>query len=147
MKLRLYKPADLETLVEIDRACFPPGISYSAQELKRFITHVRSRTWVAEHGGKIVGFLVAEEERQKVGHIITIDVRESQRRSGVGTALMDRAEEWAIDSSLKLMYLETSEHNNAAQKFYAARGYAKVEEIPDYYRKGLAAWVMVKWLT
>jgi len=47
---------------------------------------------------------------------------------------------------LRLIYLETAEDNWAAQSFYMARGYAKVEEIPDYYSSGKTAWVMVKWL-
>jgi [ribosomal protein S18]-alanine N-acetyltransferase len=146
MNLRAYKPSDLQTLFEIDRSCFPPGISYSSRELSRFINHAKSKTWIAENVGSIVGFLIASQEPKKVGHIITIDVVETGRRSGVGTALMDEAEEWGRRAGLKLIYLETAEENRTAQIFYTARGYAKVEEIPDYYMKGKTAWVMVKWL-
>lgn len=146
MTLRDFKPSDLQTLFKIDQACFPPGVSYSTRELNRFITFPKSRTWVAEDTGKIVGFLIFGREPQRVGHIITIDVVKSRRRSGVGTALMDAAEAWAAREKLRLIYLETAEDNHAAQVFYMTRGYAKVDEVEKYYSDGKAAWVMVKWL-
>jgi len=40
--------------------------------------------------------------------------------------------------------LETAQDNIAAQKFYQARGYRKVDEIKQYYGDGTTAWVMVK---
>jgi [ribosomal protein S18]-alanine N-acetyltransferase len=146
MNLRAYKRSDLAALHKIDKACFPPGISYSARELDSFISRAKSQTWVAEEGSEIAGFLIAAQEPQRVGHIITIDVIESRRRAGVGTLLMDAAEKWAEQKGLILIYLETADDNRPAQNFYALRGYAKVDEIPKYYPNGQTAWVMVKWL-
>jgi [ribosomal protein S18]-alanine N-acetyltransferase len=146
MNLRPYKSADLKALHKIDLACFPPGISYSHATLNRIVAHAKSKTWVAEESGEIAGFLVASEEPQKVGHIITIDVAEPHRRAGVGTMLMDAAEKWAGQKRLRMIYLETADDNRPAQNFYAARGYHKVEEVPEYYPNGQTAWVMVKWL-
>jgi ribosomal-protein-alanine N-acetyltransferase len=146
MKLRAFKRSDLAALHRIDQACFPPGISYSARELDRFVSQARSRTWVAEEGAGIAGFLILAQEPHKVGHIVTIDVIESRRRAGVGKMLMDEAESWAAQAGLKLIYLETAEDNRPAQSFYTSRGYAKVDEVPNYYPNGQTAWVMVKWL-
>jgi len=141
-----FKATDLDTLYAIDQACFPPGIAYSRSELARFIRHRQAKTWVAHSENKIVGFLILECEPQKVGHIVTIDVIESKRGSGIGTALMDTTEAWAQRQGLRLIYLETADDNRTAQIFYTARGYAKVEEIAHYYAHGQTAWVMVKWL-
>jgi ribosomal-protein-alanine N-acetyltransferase len=146
MRLRAFKRSDLAPLQRIDESCFPPGISYSARELDRFVSHPKSQTWVAEDGTGIAGFLILAQEPQKVGHIVTIDVVESQRRSGVGTMLMDAAETWAARKGLRLIYLETANDNRPAHAFYTARGYAKVDELPNYYSNGQTAWVMVKWL-
>jgi [ribosomal protein S18]-alanine N-acetyltransferase len=146
MNLRAFQRSDLASLHKIDKSCFPPGISYSARELDRFITRAKSRTWLAEEGGEIAGFLIAAEEPQKVGHIITIDVVEIWRRAGVGTLLMDAAEKWAEQKGLKLIYLETADDNHPAQDFYTSRGYAKVDEVAHYYPNGQTAWVMVKWM-
>ncbi|MEJ2008004.1 MAG: GNAT family N-acetyltransferase [Acidobacteriota bacterium] len=144
MRIRDFHPSDLSTLSEIDQACFPPGIAYSHEELARFIAHRSSRTWVAEENGTIVGFVVAGRQPVRVGHIITIDILEAYRRRGVGSELMSVAEGWARKARLELMYLETAEDNHAAQKFYEAHGYRKIEKVEQYYSNGLAAWVMVK---
>lgn len=146
MQIRPFRPADLQTLYEIDQACFPPGVSYSCEELARFISHRNSKTWVAQAGDEIAGFLIADRQPQQVGHIITLDVVERWRRRGIGAKLMDDAEKWAQREGLRLIYLETAEDNLAAQRFYNARGYEKVEKIDRYYSNGAAAWVMVKWL-
>jgi ribosomal protein S18 acetylase RimI-like enzyme len=44
------------------------------------------------------------------------------------------------------VYLETEENNTAAQGFYEARGYSKVDRVEDYYSNGTSAWVMMKCL-
>jgi ribosomal-protein-alanine N-acetyltransferase len=146
MELRPFRPSDLQTLYEIDQACFPPEISYSLSELEAFVTHPGSMTWTAEDGGEITGFLVAQSEADRIGHIITIDVVEAWRRCGVGRALMDAAERWATEQHLRMIYLETAEDNLAAQRFYKKYGYAKVEKLEEYYPHGGAAWIMVKWM-
>lgn len=146
MEILPFKTADLETLYKIDQECFPPGISYSREELTRFIRHRLAKTWVAHSENEIVGFLVLGREPQKVGHIVTIDVVEGRRGTGVGKALMKTAEDWAQFQGLGILYLETADDNRVAQKFYIAHGYNKVEEIPNYYPNHSTAWVMVKWL-
>jgi [ribosomal protein S18]-alanine N-acetyltransferase len=146
MNVRSYRRNDLPKLHEIDQACFPPGISYSREDLERFIHMRNARTWVAEEQGEIAGFLVADRQPRGVAHIITVDVVESRRRAGVGGALMDAAEAWARQERCRLMYLEVAEGNSAALAFYESRHYISIERIADYYSTGLAAWVMVKWL-
>ena len=144
MRLRPFHPDDLQTLCEIDQACFVPGISYSQKEMTGFIGHRDSKTWIAEEAGEVVGFLIAHREPRKMLHIITIDVLPAWRRRGVGSLLMDAAEQWACDKGLRMIGLETAHDNLAAQKFYAARGYTKVDEIERYYSDGTDAWLMVK---
>jgi [ribosomal protein S18]-alanine N-acetyltransferase len=144
MTLRPFRPADLQTLYDIDQTCFVPGISYTRQELKAFIGHRHSQTWIAEEAGEITGFLIANREPRKILHIVTIDVLQAWRRRRVGTLLIDAAEQWAQDHALRLVGLETAEDNFAAQRFYQARGYRKVDEIEHYYADGTNAWVMVK---
>jgi ribosomal-protein-alanine N-acetyltransferase len=147
MRLRSYHPDDLLTLYNIDQACFVPGISYTQEELKAFIGHRRSQTWLAEEAGEITGFLIALREPRSTLHITTIDVLKAWRRNGVGSLLMDAAEQWARDHGLGTIELETAQNNLVAQKFYIGRGYLKVDEIDHYYADGTTAWVMVKKLT
>ena len=144
MHLRDVRSEDLETLYGIDQACFVPGISYSREALGEFIGHRRSRTWVAEEKGEVVGFLIAERQARQAAHIVTIDVVESWRRRCVGSLLMDAAEDWAREQKLVLVYLEAAENNVPAQSFYEARGYRKVDHVPNYYADGASALIMLK---
>jgi ribosomal-protein-alanine N-acetyltransferase len=144
MRLRSFRPDDLQTLYEIDQVCFAPGISYTREELRAFVRLRHSQTWVAEEADDITGFLIAHREPRGILHIVTIDVLEAWRRRGVGALLMDAAEQWARDHGLGRIGLETAQDNLVAQRFYAAQGYRKVDEIAQYYADGTAAWVMVK---
>jgi [ribosomal protein S18]-alanine N-acetyltransferase len=144
VQLRPFRAPDLETLLEIDQACFSEGVSYSREELEDFIAQPTSRTWLAVEGEAVVGFLVADRQANRAGHIITVDVVERWRRRGVGKQLMDAAEDWAERLGLRLMVLETAEDNYAARRFYEGRGYEKVKRVGHYYANGAAAWVMVK---
>lgn len=147
LQLRPFRNSDLEILCQIDQSCFPPGIAYSRDELRAFIAQSNSRTWVAEKDHEICGFLVAEKQADYVGHIITIDVVEAHRRTGIGSRLIGAAEDWARREGWLLIYLETAESNAAAHRFYQKRGYTKYKRIPRYYPNGVAAWVMVRWLS
>lgn len=59
MRIRNYRPTDLQVLYQIDQVCFPPGIAYPKHELTEFISMHGSRTWVAESGDDPIGFLIA----------------------------------------------------------------------------------------
>jgi [ribosomal protein S18]-alanine N-acetyltransferase len=144
MRIREFQPSDLPILSKIDEACFAPGISYSREELAGYIAFRSAKTWVAEDKGTIIGFLVANREPARVGHIITIDILDRARRRGTGSRLMRTAEEWARNARLKIIYLETAEDNLTAQSFYQALGYRKLDKVERYYSNGQAAWVMVK---
>jgi len=147
MRLRPFRSDDLQTLYEIDQACFAPGISYSRKEMAAFLGHRHSHTWIAEEAGEITGFLIAHREPRKILHIVTIDVLKIWRRRRVGSLLMDSAEQWARDHDLRMVGLETAQDNIVAQRFYEVRGYRKVDKIEEYYADGTAAWVMVKELS
>lgn len=144
MQLRAFRYEDLDPLHRIDCGCFPPGVAYSRDELAGFIGHRHSKTWVAEEQNEIAGFVVANRTRTCMMHIITLDVKESWRRRGVGASLMNAAEAWGRQEGLRAISLETAEDNRAAQAFYEARGYVKIGETKNYYANGATAWIMGK---
>jgi [ribosomal protein S18]-alanine N-acetyltransferase len=144
VKLRLFERRDLAALHAVDQACFPEDIAYDLPDLDAFISHRNSETWVAVVGRSIVGFLVAALEAGRVAHIVTIDVLAEYRRYGIGSLLMATAERWASAKGMRKVYLETAEDNPVAQEFYLQRGYQCIDRIEDYYRPGLAAWVLLK---
>ena len=144
--IRDFRPEDFETLWRMDQECFPPGISYSRQELKAYMRHRESFTLVAaavtKGEEKIAGFLVGHTGT--TGHIITIDVMASARRSGVGSQLLRAAEEKLRASGSKVVGLETAVDNLSALSFYKRHGYAVVKTWPRYYSNGVDALVLRK---
>jgi [ribosomal protein S18]-alanine N-acetyltransferase len=162
--LRDFKNDDFEALWRLDQECFAPGISYSRPELKSYIRHPRGFTLVAEEmaeasAGKnaasssgrdeaeranrpIAGFIVAANGQ--VGHIVTIDVRDSARRFGVGSMLLSAAEERLRVAGSFAVGLETAVDNIGALSFYKRNGYSVVRTWPRYYSNGVDALVLKK---
>jgi len=107
-----------------------------------------SFTLVAEGAAKIPGsgisgFIVAET-RRKSGHIITIDVVAEARRTGVGSVLLQAAEEQLHGAGALVVALETPVNNEAAIRFYKKKGYFVEKTVSGYYSNGLDALVMTK---
>jgi ribosomal protein S18 acetylase RimI-like enzyme len=162
-RIRPFKKADFQTLWEIDQACFEPQLAYSQKELAFYMRRAESFTLVAENevltgeestrgkhdgtaeitGSGILGFIVAEN-RRRAGHIITIDVIEEARRSGVGSALMRAAEEKLLLAGVTSVALETPVNNAAAIRFYKSEGYYVEKTVAAYYSNQMDALVMTK---
>jgi len=127
----------------MDQECFPPGISYSKQELRSFIRHHGSFTLVAtDDKERIQGFLVGH--CGTIGHVITIDVGPSARRSGVGSSLLQGAEERMRGAGCRSVGLETAVDNVAALSFYKRHGYSVIRTWPRYYSNGVDALALRK---
>ena len=142
--VRDYKAEDFALLWRMDQECFPPGISYSKQELKSYIGHRGSFTLVATDGpeGEIQGFIIGH--CATTGHIITIDVSHLARRSGVGSFLLRAAEDRMHHAGCHWVGLETAVDNVTALSFYKRHGYNVIRTWPRYYSNGVDALVLRK---
>ena len=140
--VRDYQLDDFEALWRIDQECFSPGISYSRKELRDFMRRRGSFTLVAAEGAEITGFIVAHNGAK--GHIITIDVVASNRRSGVGSLMLRAAEERMRGAGSRTVSLETAVDNAAALSFYKRHGYSVIATWPRYYSNGVDALMMKK---
>jgi ribosomal-protein-alanine N-acetyltransferase len=141
--LRPYADSDFENLHALDRACYPPGIAYSKTMLRWYLRLPGGFCIVAEVEGEIQGFILAETEPPE-GHIITLDVAEPLRRTGIGTALTEAAEKMMARRGVSLVGLETATDNEAGVAFWKRRGYRTVGVIPRYYLDRVDAWFMRK---
>jgi len=144
-RIREFKKADFQTLWQIDQICFEPQLAYSQKELAFYMQRPGSFTLVAEDEAEsgILGFIVAEN-RRRTGHIITIDVIEKARRSGVGSALLQAAEEKLLEAGATAVALETPVNNAAAIRFYKQTGYFVEKTVAGYYSGHIDALVMTK---
>lgn len=164
-RVRDYHSEDFDVLLSIDQNCFPPGISYSRQELKFYLRRPGSFALVAassqEPGNSdlerptkplrsagpiaesIAGFIVAESGHAS-GHVVTIDVLATARRSGVGSLLLRAAEDRLRAARCRDVILETAVDNIPALLFYKRHGYCVIRTVPRYYSNGVDALVLKK---
>lgn len=145
IRIRSAGREDLPALLALDRACFRPGIAYSRAELQYFLAHPRSVSIVAESKDGIAGFAIVEfhrERGQRVGHVITIDVAEAERRRGVGRMLMEALLVRCREAHAVLLRLEVAVDNATAIAFYRRLGFVETGRIPGYYLGTLDALTM-----
>jgi [ribosomal protein S18]-alanine N-acetyltransferase len=155
--LRDFRREDFDSLWRIDQECFAPGIAYSRLELAAYMRLRGAFTIVAESRGngtekpgvgadspKVLGFIVAQVKRRGVGHILTIDVPSSSRRSGIGSKLLATAEDRLQAADCHSVELETAVDNAGALAFYKRHQYSVVKTIPRYYTNGVDAFVLEK---
>ncbi len=141
--LRPYEAHDFAALHRLDQACFPAGIAYSKTALRYFLNHPGAECLVAEQEGKIAGFILAEQS-DRLAHIITLDVAESARRSGVGSTLLRRVEANLAARGVRAILLETATTNDAAIAFWQKHGYRTEAVLKNYYSGKLDAFEMRK---
>ncbi len=147
--LRDFRDEEIETLWRIDQQCFAPGISYSRLELDTYLRRPGAFALVADSNvpgdsAVPVGFIVAEAGRRGSGHIITIDVLPDSRRGGIGSQLLQAAEDRLCAAHCHAVVLETAVDNRVALSFYKRHHYSVIKTWPRYYSNGVDAFVLKK---
>jgi len=145
-RLRDFRRADFDALWKLDQECFPRGIAYTRVELAAYMKRSGAFTVVAdrEPGQDILGFIVAEANRRRVGHIITVDVLPAARRLGIASGLLTSAEDRLRAAECRMIQLETAVDNAGALAFYKRHLYDVIRTQPHYYPNGLDAFVLQK---
>ena len=141
--LRPYEPHDFAALHRLDQACFPAGISYSKTTLRYFLTISSADCIVAADGKQIAGFILTEEN-PPLAHVITLDVAETHRRYGVGSALLAESEKNLTLRGVRSILLETAIENEAGVAFWKRHGYRIEAILKRYYLGKLDAYEMRK---
>jgi ribosomal-protein-alanine N-acetyltransferase len=145
LQLRLYQPGDFETLYQMDQVCYERGIAYSRRTLREFLGMPGAATWIAVAGTEVAGFLIALREASQ-GHIVTLDVSPQERRRGIGSSLVVKAEREMAAEGVRVVELETAVDNAPAILFWQKHGYRAAGIYRRYYRNRTDAFWMVKTL-
>ena len=139
VKIRLVAEADAATMValfekldtETQFMLMEPGerqvtVEEQAARHRHFVESDDQAMFVAIDGDKIVGFSAGMGGgAQRVQHTlyIVIGVARSHWGQGVGTELMRRLEEWAIDSGFHRLELTVMVSNEGARALYRKCGF------------------------
>ncbi len=141
--LRPHKPEDFEALYQLDQQCYPPEIAYSRRMMKWYLRQPGADCLVAERDGGIVGFIITAREGD-LGHVITLDVAETQRRRGLGSALLVAGEARMAEAGVWQVWLETATDNSTAVAFWGKHGYRTEALLKNYYADKIDAYEMCK---
>jgi len=126
---------DLDRLYEIESECFLEE-AFSKAQIAQLLKDYNSISLVARVVEDIVGFLISTvyaDRKALHGHVLTIEVLPTHRRSGVGKALLDEVENIFRQKGVKSLTLEVREDNVAAIGLYRRLGYEVVGQLKNYY--------------
>ena len=137
MIVRSFTLGDLPQIVRIERASFGP----EAYSVTTFLAHLfrdRKGLMVAEDGyGRVAGYALVRVGLRwlgvRRGGITSIAVDPSQRRRGLGRALLASALEYLKENGVEQADLEVDVSNRAAQSLYEALGFVPSRVLPHYY--------------
>ncbi len=103
--------------------------------IERYLERNPSTCFVAEDGGEIVGAVLAGHDGRR-GFIYHTAVLSERRRSGVATALVDRAMDALKREGINKVALVVFSKNEDGNRFWEKRGFFKREDL-SYRNKNI----------
>jgi aminoglycoside 6'-N-acetyltransferase I len=145
MIIRPLQPADFDAWVAMRHALWP---DHEAEELRDDAARMRAgdptpyikiMTYVAEDGGRLYGFLEASLRgcadrccSSPVGYIEGWYVTPEKRGKGIGSALVQAAENWARGEGCMEMASDAHADNDASRKAHRALGYDESRPVVQF---------------
>ena len=127
--VRHAKLSDAPQLVKL----FCEDLGYACTEalvraqLERALQTDRERVFVAEQEGRAVGVLHAEDYNvlycETMKNVLGLAVAGDCRRMGIGTKLLRALEDWARETGVKTIRLNSGMSRTGAHEFYRANGF------------------------
>lgn len=133
IRLRRMRLDDIEEVVSIERASFSDPWSPRAFTMEAVEKSDRSWSWVAEIGGRLVGYVVAWPVEDEV-HLANVAVAAEWRGRGIGRFLMEKLVEHSRRCKASWIALEVRFSNDSARRLYESLGFCPVAIRKNYYR-------------
>ncbi len=147
MLYRLYIPEEFDALYAIEQVCFQPPLRFGREYMRRLIRRTNAATWIAEENNRMYGFGItdwAQETREIVAYIETLEVLPEVRGKGVGGELLRRMENSAWVAGASVSWLHVDAENAGAIRIYQRHGYRLRGRERNYYGRGKAALIFEK---
>ena len=122
---------DAEALAELATQWGYPSQPEEILQRLRCMGSGRSRVFVAVVGADVVAWLHVSLyptlATDNAAQVLGLVVHEERRGQGIGRALMQTAEAWALESDCRTMYVRTRITRHDAHAFYRQLGYQQVK--------------------
>ena len=129
--IRKMTAADIRQVAAIEKELFTQP--WSEQAFADELNNSTASIVVAQAGEEVVGFADMREIAGEC-YINNVGVRATQRRKGIGRALMQALENSATDKA-EVITLEVRQSNEAAIRLYKSMGYRKVGTRKGFYEQ------------
>lgn len=142
LHIRPATTSDLEDLVTVYRSAYRENreIGFPAKAETASADDVQAwmdddGVFVALLGDRILGAVRIEETAPERLKISRLGVHEDSKGRGIGSALLDHAEQHARDEGYETVWLTTPEAHPYLGAFYRDRGYVRTGDYPLDYRE------------
>jgi ribosomal-protein-alanine N-acetyltransferase len=125
IKIRKCKIQDIDRILEIEEQAFPKT-AFRREDFLSFANNLPDSFVVITIGNEIAGYIIFDMD----GHILSMAVKPSFRRKGLGTALFM----YALKCANIRLQLEVRSKNSGAITFYKALGMTVAGKLPNYYK-------------
>ena len=142
IRVSVVASGDIPRILEIDNEAISP--SWSIEALRSEVHRDDSIFLVAVDGAFVVGFCILRCMADE-GELLRIAVDKTCRRCGTASILLKAALGCAVESSLKTVFLEVREGNEAAIALYIKHGFKKIGQRKDYYSSPVEDAILMSW--
>lgn len=139
-------PSDDDYIRALSTGAFAEYARSGASAVRALILADGARTEMAVLGDEPVGFVVVSFDRARlsygpvgrawVAHLSAIATDPMMLRRGIGTRLLQRAEEIAREHGAICLSLTTGVANERARALFTKAGYLSLAGVADFYRAG-----------
>ena len=121
---------DMPEVLDIEQASFE--FPWSEEDFIRCLRQRNCIGMVAEHGERVVGFMIYELHKTRL-HILNFAVATEFRRRGVGRQMIDKLVSKLSSQRRTRITLEVRETNLPAQLFFRSAAFRAVTVLRAYY--------------
>ncbi|RAW44394.1 GNAT family N-acetyltransferase [Halorubrum sp. 48-1-W] len=145
--IRPARQSDLSGLLGVIRDAVEDGNDVVAETIADILDEeqvlyqrggVKSRVFfVATVNGDVIGWVnISHPELEKLSHTaeLTVGVLPEYRRNGIGSHLVERGLEWAVEEGYERIYNSVPSTNGEAIAFLEAHGWEEEATREDHYR-------------
>jgi [ribosomal protein S18]-alanine N-acetyltransferase len=121
---------DMAEVLEIERGAFE--FPWFEEEFIRCLRQRNCIGMVAEHGERVVGFMIYELHKTRL-HILNFAVATDVRRRNIGRQMIDKLIGKLSSQRRTRISLEVRETNLAAQVFFRSSGFKATSVLHEFY--------------
>lgn len=139
----VFRPARPDDAEEVTRLSvelgYPASLEAVAANLSALLASARYLVTVAAQGSRLLGWAVVERrfslESGERAELTGLVVGVSDRRRGIGKALVSAAERWGVEQGLGSIYVRSNVSREESHPFYLGLGYSRKKTQHTYEKQ------------